>query len=182
MRDGLRHMSASHRDTNSQFSFSCDEVLCHPVHGVMLGRAVYNNPLMLACADSVYFGIRDPLLTRRQVMERYICYCEYMQSSSGPRKVTAKYSQMVSTSILMKPVHSVMNSLHHASMYKQTLNDIYIDRVKAGEPNPSCRDIVSDSLYHSLSLCISCLSFSFSCFYYVIPTNQNQSSMAVSVY
>ena len=99
---------------------------------------------MLASADSACFGVRDPLLSRRQILERYMDYCEWCQSEDGPRKATQKYLQMVSSSILLKPVHNVMNSLMHASEYKKMLNDLYVHRVKAGNPNPSCREVVSE--------------------------------------
>ena len=46
-----------------------------PVHGVMIGRAAYNHPWMLRQADSLFFGAgRDPGLSRREVVERYLDY------------------------------------------------------------------------------------------------------------
>ena len=98
---------------------------------------------MLTSADSSCFGVRDPLLSRRQILDRYIDYCEWCQSEDGPRKTTPKHIQMVSTSILLKPVHNVMNSLMNSSLYKKILNDLYVDRVKSGQTNPSCREVVS---------------------------------------
>ncbi len=43
-----------------------------PVHGVMIGRAAYADPFILAAADSRYYGERDLGLTRREVMYRYL--------------------------------------------------------------------------------------------------------------
>lgn len=37
------------------------------VHGVMIGRAAFTNPAIFATADSEFFGVKDPCLTRRQV-------------------------------------------------------------------------------------------------------------------
>jgi tRNA-dihydrouridine synthase len=48
-----------------------------PVHGCMVGRAVYTNPFMFSQADTRYFGASsDPNLTRGQVLERYFDYCD----------------------------------------------------------------------------------------------------------
>jgi tRNA-dihydrouridine synthase A len=60
------------------------------VHGIMIGRAAYNNPLLLATADSVFFGQPDPCLTRRQILDRYISYCEWIQSENGVPKQTGR--------------------------------------------------------------------------------------------
>lgn len=53
--------------------FSCekeDNGFLPPMHGVMVGRAAYSNPLMFASADSTFFGVRDPYLSRRQLLGR----------------------------------------------------------------------------------------------------------------
>eukprot|EP01035_Chromulina_nebulosa_P002734 gene2734-3723_t len=47
------------------------------VHGVMIGRAAYSNPLLLCNVDSVFYGEKDPCLSRRQILQRYIEYCEW---------------------------------------------------------------------------------------------------------
>lgn len=57
-----------------------------PVHGVMIGRAAFSNPLLFATADSSFYGVPDPCLTRRKIVERYITYCEWAQSELGPHR------------------------------------------------------------------------------------------------
>ena len=57
-----------------------------PVHGVMIGRAAFSNPLLFATADSTFYGIPDPCLSRREVVARYIDYCEWAQSELGPHR------------------------------------------------------------------------------------------------
>ncbi len=44
--------------------------------GVMLGRAVYHNPYMLAEADRLVFGDTHPVLTRREVLDAFLPYVE----------------------------------------------------------------------------------------------------------
>lgn len=57
-----------------------------PVHGIMIGRAAFSNPLLFATADSSFYNIPDPGLTRRQIVDRYIDYCEWAQSDEGPHR------------------------------------------------------------------------------------------------
>ncbi|WP_040394055.1 tRNA dihydrouridine(20/20a) synthase DusA [Catenovulum agarivorans] len=52
-----------------------DEHLQH-IDGVMLGRAVYQNPYMLAELDAKLFSCEQPILSRRQVVEAMYPYIE----------------------------------------------------------------------------------------------------------
>ena len=116
------------------------------VHGVMIGRAAYNNPLLFMDADSRFFGVKDPAPTRRKMIERYVSYCERLQTS-GPRKITHKQTLAIaSSSLLLKPMHKLFNGCDNATLYKQLLNDLYVARVKAGDPNPSCREVVEGAM------------------------------------
>jgi len=53
----------------------CEHHLAH-VDGVMLGRAAYQNPYLLAEVDRVLFGATDAPPSRRQVMSGLIAYAE----------------------------------------------------------------------------------------------------------
>ncbi|MDQ2695266.1 MAG: tRNA-dihydrouridine synthase, partial [Pseudomonadota bacterium] len=46
------------------------------VDGVMLGRAAYHNPYLLAGVDRRFFAAAAPPLTRRQVVERFLPYVQ----------------------------------------------------------------------------------------------------------
>jgi tRNA-dihydrouridine synthase A len=46
------------------------------VDGVMIGRAAYENPYLLAAADRLVFGETTAIPTREQVLERYARYVE----------------------------------------------------------------------------------------------------------
>ncbi|WP_257462515.1 tRNA dihydrouridine(20/20a) synthase DusA [Archangium lipolyticum] len=61
---------------------SLDEVRAHLewADGVMIGREAYQNPYMLALADSRVFGEEGPAPTRRQVVEALMPYVEGLLS------------------------------------------------------------------------------------------------------
>lgn len=46
------------------------------VDGVMMGREAYSNPYLLADVDRRFFGIRHTPLSREQVLQQYLEYCE----------------------------------------------------------------------------------------------------------
>ena len=52
--------------------------------GVMIGRAAYENPWMLAAADGLIFGDPGPPLTRHQVIARVLPYVERQRSAGVP--------------------------------------------------------------------------------------------------
>ena len=47
------------------------------VDGVMLGRAAYHNPYLLAEVDARIFGETTSTPTREEVLERYVVYAEH---------------------------------------------------------------------------------------------------------
>jgi tRNA-dihydrouridine synthase A len=60
----------------------CEQHLRH-VDGVMLGRAAYHDPYLLAGVDHLLFGADDPPLTRRQALERMIPTIERTLATGG---------------------------------------------------------------------------------------------------
>ncbi|HYN76649.1 MAG TPA: tRNA dihydrouridine(20/20a) synthase DusA, partial [Lamprocystis sp. (in: g-proteobacteria)] len=52
--------------------------------GVMIGRAAYENPWMLAGADGLIFGDPSPPLTRHQVIARFLPYVERQLTAGVP--------------------------------------------------------------------------------------------------
>jgi tRNA-dihydrouridine synthase A len=63
-----------------------DEVLAHLVHvdGVMIGRAAYHTPFVLAEADRRVFAVAEPAPTRREVVVRYLPFIERQLSLGTP--------------------------------------------------------------------------------------------------
>jgi len=64
---------------------SLDEAASHleRVDGVMLGRAAYHTPYLLAGIDQRFFGSGDPPVTRGEVIERLIPYIERHLAAGG---------------------------------------------------------------------------------------------------
>jgi tRNA-dihydrouridine synthase len=117
--------------------------LTAPVHGVMMGRAVHNNPLLLATADSRFFGAKDTCVSRRRVLESYMSYCDWTQSELGPAREVKGVVLKATSANLLKPVHNILVGMRHNSRYKVLLNDEYVSRVQRGDTNPPPRAIVS---------------------------------------
>ncbi len=61
------------------------------VDGVMIGRAAYHNPWMLAEADRVIFGVDQPLPDRRVVLESYLRYMEASLKQGVPLRPMARH-------------------------------------------------------------------------------------------
>lgn len=140
------HISASGFVHNESPS-SIGDIILPPVHGVMIGRAAYNNPLLLCTVDSSFYGKSDPCLTRREILQKYITYCEWSQSDEGPHRTVKGRFQGVSTALLLNPMRNVINGVRHVNKFRMTLNDLYVQRVSGinGIPNPSPREIVREA-------------------------------------
>ncbi len=54
------------------------------VDGVMIGRAAYETPFVLAAADRVIFGEKGPSPTPREVLDRYAAYIERRLAEGVP--------------------------------------------------------------------------------------------------
>jgi tRNA-dihydrouridine synthase len=55
----------------------------HVLHSVMVGRAAYNNSWILADVDRRLFGVPNPGFSRREVVRRYLEYCEALAAGEG---------------------------------------------------------------------------------------------------
>jgi tRNA-dihydrouridine synthase A len=80
---GVQSLDAALQHINPDSSLENDngnsECLNTP-HGVMMGRAVMHDPLLLATADTRVFGCRrDQGLSRRELLVRYGEYCDRME-------------------------------------------------------------------------------------------------------
>ena len=54
------------------------------VDGVMLGRAAYKTPYIMAQIDHLFFGCEQDIITRHQVVEQLIPYAEKMIANGTP--------------------------------------------------------------------------------------------------
>ena len=67
------------------------EHLLH-VDGVMMGRAVYANPWMLATADSEIYGKEDTApKTRTELLEAFLPYVQKAQAEGCPLSILTKH-------------------------------------------------------------------------------------------
>jgi tRNA-dihydrouridine synthase A len=80
------------------------------LHGVMLGRAVWDNPCLLLDADRDWYGLTHPVPSRAQVLTDYLRY--------------AKRQVGVSLSVLVKPLHHLYHAQPHARSWRQYLSNI----------------------------------------------------------
>ena len=77
----VHRLKADHRTVNVIINGgigSLDEVETHldRVDGVMLGRAAYHDPWLLADVDRRLFGAPNPVDSRKQALEAYLAYVE----------------------------------------------------------------------------------------------------------
>lgn len=103
-----------------------------PVHGVMIGRAAYANPYILAGVDSRYFGEKDLEFTRREVMDRYLSHCDRIQSDDGPTKNYRGKTNSTKPAFLLRAVQNAFVGCQGCSKYRTTLNDAYVRRRREG--------------------------------------------------
>ena len=69
---------------------ACDEHLSH-VDGVMLGRAAYQSPYLLAYVDQRYFESNEPIASPHEIVERYMPYVEQEFSNGVPVYAMARH-------------------------------------------------------------------------------------------
>jgi len=126
-----------------------DEVL-PGLQGAMLGRQAYHNPLMFANADSRFFGCKDPGLTRRELIERYMDYCDWIQSDDGPRCITlknvgkGKAPKMASTNVLTQTIHNIFTGCEGCAKFRAVMNDTYTSAVR--KYNPTAREVLETGM------------------------------------
>ncbi|MFM2480260.1 tRNA dihydrouridine(20/20a) synthase DusA [Celerinatantimonas sp. YJH-8] len=53
------------------------------VDGVMLGRAAYHNPYLLASVDSLFFGVKQPIISREDVVLKMVDYVQAHLAEGG---------------------------------------------------------------------------------------------------
>eukprot|EP01038_Epipyxis_sp_PR26KG_P008163 gene8163-11048_t len=144
---GIQSLDDIRRHTSST-GYLFDNEILPPVHGAMIGRAAYSNPLLFATVDSEFYGVRDPCLNRREIIHRYLDYCDFVQSDEGPQRCVKGKHQVVSSSILISAMRNLINGVRNVNKYRTALNDIYIEKLRElkGDSNPSCREVIEGAL------------------------------------
>jgi tRNA-dihydrouridine synthase A len=92
---------------------SLDEAESHLLHldGVMLGRAAYGEPYVLADADRRFFGSSRPPLTRNEILAAYIPYVESELARGTP------------FTHLMRPLLGLFHAQYGGRLYRRILSE-----------------------------------------------------------
>lgn len=89
---------------------ACAEQL-REVDGVMLGREAYYNPWMLASVDPVLFGESAPVVSREEVVERFMPY------------VIARHREGVPVSAMTRHILGLYQAVPGARLWRRTLSE-----------------------------------------------------------
>ena len=93
-------------------AFGADDAV---LASVMIGRAAYTNPWLLATADSRVFGDPDPGRTRRQVVATYLDYCdEVLQASLGAGDLVNRHTDESGAVPTVPPMRSALKPFEMA--------------------------------------------------------------------
>jgi tRNA-dihydrouridine synthase A len=92
---------------------SLDAAAAHlaQVDGVMIGRAAYGNPWMLAEIDSRFFGATDPVASRHEAVLRYLPY------------IATRLSEGVPLHAMTRHILTLFNGLHGARQWRRYLSE-----------------------------------------------------------
>ena len=104
---------------------------------VMVGRAAYNNCWMLADADRRAFGQRNPGLSRREVVLRYLAYCEAVRDRVPPDEAAMP---LYRTFELVKPLIGLFNGEFGGARFRTQLS------VLLQEEKKGIREAVEEAL------------------------------------
>lgn len=58
--------------------------------GVMLGRAIYHNPMLMKDWDNLFFGIQEKLITDDELIEKLYCYAKHEVANHTPLRHIVK--------------------------------------------------------------------------------------------
>ena len=97
---------------------SSEEIQTHLKHvdGVMIGRAAYGNPYLLATVDRQFFGDNHPILSRQEILINFLPYLEQNQD---------KFS------IILPHLMGLFHGQPNAKSYRQVLMTKDISALKA---------------------------------------------------
>ncbi|MBC6417208.1 MAG: tRNA-dihydrouridine synthase, partial [Rhodospirillales bacterium] len=89
--------------------------------GVMIGRAAYRNPFLLASVDSRFHGDTDPVSSRAEAVEGLVALGGRLRAEGRPLKDLARHTL------------GLMNGLPGARVWRRTISEGMRD--PAAEPN-----------------------------------------------
>jgi tRNA dihydrouridine synthase A len=114
---------------NASTSASATSMSSFPVHGVMIGREAYHNPWLLADMDRRYYQTPNPSLSRREVLEEYLKYCDRAQERGEFKALTP---------LLCRPLHNYFHGHSKNSLYKRHFDELIKEYTST---RSQCRDV-----------------------------------------
>uniref|UniRef100_M4BKI6 DUS-like FMN-binding domain-containing protein n=1 Tax=Hyaloperonospora arabidopsidis (strain Emoy2) TaxID=559515 RepID=M4BKI6_HYAAE len=113
------------------------------VDGVMIGRAAYNTPWNFRDADRLIFSAeRNPNLSRREIIERYLTYAEDLQSKWGSTKPLSESPYTMATSALLKPLLALFNGEIGGKAFKRSISAQWARK----GPRAELRDMIENAV------------------------------------
>ncbi|KAL7694246.1 putative tRNA-dihydrouridine synthase, aldolase-type TIM barrel, DUS-like, FMN-binding protein [Plasmopara halstedii] len=113
------------------------------VDGIMIGRAAYNSPWNFRDADRLIFNAdRNPNLSRREIIQKYLEYAENLQDKWGSSKPLSELPYTMATSALMKPLLTLFNGEIGGKAFKR---EISAQWARKGQ-RPELREMVENAL------------------------------------
>nr|CCA16675.1 tRNAdihydrouridine synthase putative [Albugo laibachii Nc14] len=112
--------------------------------GIMIGRAAYKYPWNFRNADRLLYGAkRNPNLSRREIIERYIDYAEDLQERWGSDKILDNSKFAMPTTTLVKPLLSLFSGEHGGKVFKRKIGEFWCINK---EDRPGLREIVESAV------------------------------------
>ncbi|KAF1319873.1 Trna-dihydrouridine synthase, partial [Globisporangium splendens] len=113
------------------------------IDGVMIGRAAYNTPWNFRDADRLVFGAeRNPNLSRREIVEKYLDYADDLQVKWGSTVPLGKLNYTMRTSTLMKPLLTLFNGEYGGKAYKREITARWSHK----GPRPELREMIESAM------------------------------------
>lgn len=110
-----------------------EEQLSQNVHGVMLGRAAYNNPWMFSSFDQRYYNEKPNSLNRKQVLEEYGTFCQHMLDKG----------ETWSNAFMSKSVIHLFHSEKNNGAMKRYMNELVHDKKYKNKYDELIQDYIS---------------------------------------
>ena len=89
---------------------------------VMIGRAAYTTPWMLADADRLIFGQRNPGLSRREVIAAYVAYATQQLPAEVPDDERAALPAIYATHVVMRPLLNLFHGCDGGARFRALLS------------------------------------------------------------
>jgi hypothetical protein len=94
---------------------------------VMIGRAAYTTPWMLADADRLIFGQRNPGLSRREVIAAYVAYATQQLPAEVPADERAALPSIYATHVVMRPLLNLFHGCDGGARFHRRDDDPVVD-------------------------------------------------------